>query len=241
MSQSKLPQEIIQCLEYLADPVKAQFLQGYFKTGKGEYGEGDVFLGIKVPEQRKIANQFWKETTLNHLTELIRSEYHEVRLTAVFILVKQYGKAKTEVEKEQIVNFYLDQRAYINNWDLVDSSAHKILGPWLENKDRKLLYQLADSNTIWDQRIAVITTFYFIAQNDFEDALKLAKILLQHPHDIIQKAVGWMLREIGKRDYELEFQFLRQHYTNMPRTMLRYAIEKFEPETSELFLKGKIL
>ena len=240
MSQSKLPQEILQCLAYLADPVKAQFLQGYFKTGKGAYGEGDVFLGIKVPEQRKIADQFWKETTLNHLTELIRSEYHEVRLTAVFILVKQYGKAKTEIEKEQIVNFYLDQRAYINNWDLVDSSAHKILGPWLENKDRKLLYQLADSNTIWDQRIAVITTFYFIAQNDFEDALKLAKILLQHPHDIIQKAVGWMLREIGKRDYELEFQFLRQHYTNMPRTMLRYAIEKFEPETRELFLKEKI-
>jgi 3-methyladenine DNA glycosylase AlkD len=240
MSQSKLSQEIIQCLEYLADPVKARFLQGYFKTGKGEYGEGDVFLGIKVPEQRKIADQFWKETTLNHLTELIRSEYHEVRLTAVFILVKQYGKSKTEVEKEQIVNFYLDQRAYINNWDLVDSSAHKILGPWLEKKDRKLLYQLADSNTIWDQRIAVITTFYFIAQNDFKDALKLAKILLQHPHDIIQKAVGWMLREIGNRDYQIEYQFLEQHYKSMPRVMLRYAIEKFDPETRQLFIKGKI-
>jgi 3-methyladenine DNA glycosylase AlkD len=240
MSQSKLSQEIIQCLEYLADPVKAQLLQGYFKTGKGEYGEGDVFLGIKVPEQRKIADQFWKETTLNHLTELIRSEYHEVRLTAVFILVKQYGKSKTEVEKEQIVNFYLDQRAYINNWDLVDSSAHKILGPWLEKKDRKLLYQLADSNTIWDQRIAVITTFYFIAQNDFKDALKLAKILLQHPHDIIQKAVGWMLREIGKRNYQIEYQFLEQHYKSMPRVMLRYAIEKFDPETRQLFIKGKI-
>jgi 3-methyladenine DNA glycosylase AlkD len=240
MNHSPKAKEIIQCLEYLADPLKAKFLQGYFKTGKGEYGEGDVFLGIKVPEQRKIAGQFWNEVSLTDLHLLIQNPYHEIRLTAVFMLVKQFEKAITEEEKEKIVAFYLNHRSFINNWDLVDSSAHKILGPWLQDKERGLLYQLAGSQSIWDQRIAVITTFYFIAKNDFDDALNLARSLLKHPHDIIQKAVGWMLREVGNRDYDTAFEFLKAHYLEMPRTMLRYAIEKFDPETRTRFLKGKI-
>lgn len=240
MVQSVKAKEIIQSLTYLADPVKAKFLQGYFKTGKGEYGEGDKFLGVKVPEQRKIAGQFWKDVTLDDLKELILNHYHEVRLTAIFILVQKFQKSKSNEEKQAIVDFYFDNKQYINNWDLVDSSAHKILGPWLYNKDRSLLYELAHSGQLWDQRIAVISTFYFIDHDDFSDSLKIAEKLLQHPHDIIQKAVGWMIREIGNRDYYTALQFLRQHYKNMPRTMLRYAIEKFEPETRHGFLKGTI-
>lgn len=232
--------EIIQSLECLADPVKAKFLQGYFKTGKGEYGEGDKFLGIKVPEQRKIAGQFWKDVNLLDLKELIQNPYHEVRLTAVLILVKKFQKSKSEEEKQVIVDFYLGNKQYINNWDLVDSSAHKILGPWLYDKDRSLLYELAHSGQLWNQRIAVISTFYFIDHDDFSDSLKIAEILLHHPHDIIHKAVGWMIREIGNRDYHPAFQFLTQHYKNMNRTMLRYAIEKFEPRIRHQFLNGNI-
>lgn len=240
MAPIKLPKEIIQCLEYLADPAKAKFLQGYFKTGKGEYGEGDKFLGVNVPEQRKIAAQFWKDVSFTDLKELIQNPFHEVRLTAVFILVRKYQQSKPEEERQGIVDFYLKYKQFINNWDLVDSSAHKILGPWLFDKERSLLFELAHSEKLWDQRIAVISTFYFIALNDYSDSLKIAEILLRHPHDIIQKAVGWMLREIGNRDYAIAFQFLSQHYKSMPRTMLRYAIEKFEPETRQLFLKGEI-
>lgn len=240
MAPTEQAKEIIQCLKSLADPIKANFLHGYFKTGKGEYGEGDKFLGVKVPEQRKIASQFWRDVTLDDLKELIQNPYHEVRLTAVFILVKKFQKSKSEEEKQAIVKFYTANKQFLNNWDLVDSSAHKILGPWLYNKDRILLYELAHSGQLWDQRIAVISTFYFIDNNNFLDSLKIAEILLQHPHDIIHKAVGWMIREIGKRDYHTALQFLRQHYKNMPRTMLRYAIEKFEPETRHGFLRGTI-
>lgn len=240
MDQSLKAKEIIQCLEYLADPIKANFLQGYFKTGKGEYGEGDKFLGVKVPEQRKIAGQFWRDVTLDDLKEPIQNPYHEVRLTAVFILVQKFQKSKSEEEKQAIVDFYLANKKFLNNWDLVDSSAHKILGSWLFDRDRSLLYEFAHSGQLWDQRIAVISTFYFIDHDDFSDSLKIAEILLQHPHDIIHKAVGWMIREIGKRDYHTTFQFLRLHYKNMPRTMLRYAIEKFEPGTRHQFLNGSI-
>ena len=235
-----MEEEVLNALQRLKNPKKAPLLGKYFKTGPGEYGEGDKFLGIKVPDQRKVANQFWKEIKETELANLIKAEYHEIRLTSVFMLVKKFKSAKTQHEKESWVNFYLNNRNYINNWDLVDSSAHLILGPWLFEKDRKMLFDFARSGNLWDQRISILSTFFFIRKNDFEETLKLSEILLNHPHDLIHKAVGWMLREIGKRDYELEFQFLRQNYTNMPRTMLRYAIEKFEPETRALFLKGKI-
>lgn len=233
-------EKVIQNLRMLSDSEKAAFLQKYFKTGKGEYGEGDKFLGIKVPEQRKVANKYFDRIAENDLKSLLENPFHEVRLTAVFMLVQKFSKSKSLREKEKWVRFYLKNRKGLNNWDLVDSSAHKILGPWLYDKDRSLLYELAHSGQLWDQRIAVISTFYFIDRDDFSDSLKIAEILLHHPHDIIHKAVGWMLREIGNRDYSTAFQFLRKHYKSMPRTMLRYAIEKFESERRHQFLKGTI-
>lgn len=232
--------DLIKSLRELADPKKAAFFPKFFKTGPGEYGEGDKFLGVTVPNQRKVANSYWRNIDEKELKILLSSEYHEVRLTGLFILVSKFQKAKGIDEKSKWVDFYLQNRQAVNNWDLVDSSAHLILGAWLWDKDRSLLYSFAASGNLWDQRISILSTFFFIRNNDFGETLKISEILLDHPHDLIHKAVGWMLREIGKRDYELEFQFLRQHYSNMPRTMLRYAIEKFEPETRELFLKGKI-
>lgn len=220
----------------LHDPAKAKFLPRFFKTGKGEYGEGDKFLGIIVPDQRKIATKYWKAADLNDLKSLISSPYHEVRLTALFILVKKFEKSKDESEKKTWVDFYLAYRKFVNNWDLVDSSAHLILGSWLFDKDRTLLYDLAHSGNLWDQRIAMISTYYFIRKNDFDGTLKIAEILLYHKHDLIHKAVGWMLREVGSRDFDAEYRFLEKHYKSMPRTMLRYAIEKFEPEVREMFM-----
>jgi 3-methyladenine DNA glycosylase AlkD len=235
-----MEEEVLNALQRLKDPKKAPLLGKYFKTGPGEYGEGDKFLGIKVPDQRKVANQFWKEIKETELANLIKAEYHEIRLTSVFMLVKKFKSAKTQHEKESWVNFYLNNLNYINNWDLVDSSAHLILGPWLFEKDRKMLFDFARSGNLWDQRIAVLTTFNFIHKHDFADSLKLAEILLQHPHDLIHKAVGWMLREIGNRNYQTAFDFLKKHYKTMPRTMLRYAIEKYDPEVRKAFLKGRI-
>ena len=231
---------VIKSLRELADPEKAAFLPKFFKTGPGEYGEGDKFLGVTVPIQRKVAKSYWRNIGKEELKILLSSEYHEVRMTGLFMLISKFEKAKESDEKSKWVDFYLQNRQGVNNWDLVDSSAPLILGAWLWDKDRSLLYSFAESGNLWDQRISILSTFFFIRKNDFEETLKLSEILLDHPHDLIHKAVGWMLREIGNRDYELEFQFLRQHYTNMPRTMLRYAIEKFEAETRELFLKGNI-
>lgn len=233
---NSLSENIIKELRILSNPKKALFFPKFFKTGKGDYGEGDQFLGVKVPEQRKIAKKYWKETEQKDLETLISSPYHEVRLTSLFILVSKYEKSKTVLEKKQWVDFYLSNRKYVNNWDLVDSSAPKILGSWLYDKDRALLYDLVNSGNLWDQRIAIMSTFYFIRKGDFEDTLKISEILLSHKHDLIHKAVGWMLREVGKRDYDTEFDFLEKHHKNMPRTMLRYAIEKFDPEAREMFM-----
>ena len=234
--ENNLPEKIISELKSVSDKEKALFLPHFFKTGKGEYGEGDQFLGIQVPQQRKIAKKFLPAIDEKDLKTLIASPFHEVRLTALFILVGKFEKSKSTEEKRFWVDFYLNNRSFVNNWDLVDSSAHQILGSWLYDKDRTPLYELANSNNLWDQRIAIISTYYFIRKNDFEDTLKIAEILLFHPHDLIHKAVGWMLREVGKRDYETEYGFLEKHYKKMPRTMLRYAIEKFEPRVREMFL-----
>lgn len=224
-------------LQQKAIPEKAAFLPGFFKTGKGQYGEGDLFLGVTVPEQRRIAKEYWKSVTIDELGELIQSPYHEVRLTSIFILVFKFQKARNQDEKKIWVDFYLKHRPRVNNWDLVDSSAHLILGDYLLDKDRSLLYDLAKSGMLWDQRIAIMSTYYFIRKKDFSDTLKIAEILLHHPHDLIHKAVGWMIREVGNRDFETAKQFLLKHYKTMPRTMLRYAIEKFESETKEIFMK----
>ena len=222
----------------LADKKKAEILQRFFKTGQGEYGEGDIFLGIKVPAQRTAAKKYYKEITIGDIGELLESDIHEHRLTALFMLVLKYEKAAGESEKKRIVNFYLENLDRVNNWDLVDSSAPKILGRWLFDRDRSMLYELARTDHLWRQRVAVLATFYFIKNNDFSDALIIAEILLFHTHDLIHKAVGWMLREIGNRDRETEEAFLKKHCKNMPRTMLRYAIEKFEPDLRKRYLEG---
>ncbi len=217
---------------------QAIFLQRFFKTGKGEYAEGDIFAGIKVPLSRKIANQF-KDLGFADLQKVIKSKIHEERLITLFILVAKYKKAD-EKEKEKIFNFYLKNIRYVNNWDLVDLSAEKIIGAFLIDKDKRLLFDLVKSNSVWERRIAIISTFYFIKANQFAATLKISELLLKDKHDLIHKAVGWMLREIGKRDIQAEEIFLQKHYKNMPRTMLRYAIEKF-PEKKRLdYLKGNI-
>jgi len=224
-------QQLIQELEQQKNKEHAKNLQRFFKTKKGEYGEGDIFLGIKVPIQRKIANKY--NLNLTDLQTLLNSKIHEHRLVALLILIKKYQNTKDK----EIINFYLKNTKNINNWDLVDLSAHKILGDYLLDKEKTILYNLANSNNLWENRIAIISTFAFINNNQFEDSLKLAKILLNHKHDLIHKAIGWMLREIGKKDQQTEEQFLKKYYKKMPRTMLRYAIERFEETKRQSYLK----
>jgi len=227
-------------LSQYSDLTKATFLQGFFQTAPGGYGEGDRFIGVIVPKQREIAKKYQQEIDLQEVELLLNDCIHEYRLTALFILVYKFAKAKNDQEKEKIVNLYLKNYNFINNWDLVDSSADKILGQFVLTKDKTILYEMASSGHLWKQRIAIIATFYFIKNKQFTDTLEIAKILLKHKHDLIHKAVGWMLREIGKRDFLVEFSFLKEHYQQMPRTMLRYAIEKFEPQLRKEFLKGII-
>ncbi|OGK23637.1 DNA alkylation repair protein [Candidatus Roizmanbacteria bacterium RIFCSPLOWO2_01_FULL_37_13] len=222
-------------LRKLANPQKAKILQRFFKTGKGEYGEGDVFLGITVPEQRKIAIRF-KTLDLRDIQKLLNSKIHEERLIALLILFEKYRKAN-DLDKKKVFDFYLKNSKRINNWDLVDLSAHLILGDYLLYRDKSVVYRLAESKNLWERRIAVLTTFRFIKYNQFEDSLKIGQMLLKDKHDLIQKAVGWMLREIGKRDQEVEEEFLKKYYKIMPRTMLRYAIERFDGKKKKFYLK----
>ena len=224
-------------LHSLANPQKAKFLQRYFKTGKGQYAEGDVFLGITVPEQRKIAKKYFKELSLQNIQELLNSKFHEERFTALEILNFKYKKSENKYE---LVEFYLKNLKNINNWDLVDTSAPYILGEFLFNGDKSILHMLARSKNIWERRIAIVSTFAFIKKRKFGETLVLAEILLKDEHDLIQKAVGWMLREIGKRDVKVLEIFLKSRYKEMPRTMLHYAIEKFPEDTRKAYLKGKI-
>lgn len=207
-------------LKKLADSDKAKILMRFFKTGKGEYGEGDKFIGIVVPEQRKIAKKY-KELPLKEVEKLLQSSVHEHRLTALFMLINQFEKGN----KKEVYDLYYKNRKYVNNWDLVDSSAHKIMGEYLMDKKRDVLYKLAKSKSLWDRRIAMLSTFTFIKNNEFDDTLAIAEILVNDEHDLIHKAVGWMLREIGKRDPKPEIKFLRKHHKTMPRVMYRYAVE----------------
>ena len=219
----------------LANPDKARLLQGFFKTGPGEYGEGDIFLGITVPNSRSIAKKY-KDLPFDDIKELLDSKIHEQRLVAILLLVHNFENGD-EKQKKDIFNFYLTHTKKINNWDLVDLSCHKIIGDYLINKDRNILYKLAKSDNLWERRISIISCFAFIKNNDFKDAIKLSKILLNDKHDLIHKAVGWVLREIGKKDQEIEEQFLKKHYKTMPRTMLRYSIEKFSEEKRKFYMK----
>ena len=228
--------EIKSRLQKLARRKKAKVLQRFFKTAPGEYGEGDVFIGIKIPHLRKLAAEF-EDESLKTVTNLLKSQIHEERMLALIILARQFSRGDERC-RQRIYNLYLARARFINNWDLVDGSAPYIIGPFLWKRDRRPLYILAKSTSLWERRIAILSTFYFIRQNDFADALKISELLLGDEHDIIHKAVGWMLREIGKRDPVVEELFVRTHHWKMPRTMLRYAIERFPESRRRKYLLG---
>ena len=227
----------------LQNPLKKKVLEKFFKTKKGEYGYGDIFYGITVPITRNIAKKYFKEINLEETENLLHSKIHEERLCALLILVLKFeNKETTKEEQKEIFKLYLKNTKYINNWDLVDLSSHHIVGKYLFEYRNEILIldKLAHSNLIWDKRVAMISCYYFIYRKDLEQTLSIAKILLQDEHDLIQKAVGWMLREIGKRDLDTEENFLKENYKTMPRTMLRYAIEKFPETKRKKYLEGKI-
>ena len=218
-----------------ADATQVAGLSRFFKTGPGQYGEGDKFLGIKVPVTREVVKACWKETTWEDLEECVTSEYHEVRLAALLTLVELFKHNKTQ--QKEYIDFYLNHTAYINNWDLVDLSCYPLLGVWLLDKDRSILYDLArNGKTIWEQRIGMVSTMTFIRNGQIDDTFAIADILLHHPHDLIHKAVGWLLREAGKRDKDALVNYLKPRCKEMPRTMLRYAIEKFPEAERKQFL-----
>ena len=228
-------------LDALANPEIAEHSRRFFKTGPGEYAEGDRFLGIRVPKVRQIAREA-RGMSLGEVQALLTSEWHEARLLAVLLMADVCKRAKTPpAEREAIVTLYLDHTAYVNNWDLVDSSAHYVIGPHVDAmNDLSLLDELATSEDMWERRIAIVSTFHFIRKNEFVPTLQMAATLRDDPHDLIHKAVGWMLREVGKREQEVEEGFLRQHYRQMPRTMLRYAIERFPEPLRQHYLQGTV-
>lgn len=226
-------------LESVCTEDRKAALSRFFKTGKGEYGEGDLFLGVMVPVQKEIVKKY-KLIELSEIEKLLHNPYHECRMTALQFLVNMYKKKKDAVTRKQIYDFYLSNTHFINNWDLVDMTCHEILGSYLFDKDRLPLYELAKSGYLWEERMAIVSTWHFIKAKQLEDTFAIAEILLQHPHDLIHKAVGWMLRETGKRDFDAEYQFLMDNnrFKAMPRTMLRYAIEKFPEEVRLQILKS---
>lgn len=241
MNSSKLYKEILT----RQDPDQAVNLARFFKTGKGQYGEGDKFLGIKVPLTREVVKQCWAETSFGDLEDCIRSEYHEVRLAALLTLVQIYKHAKKDVAlQQQCIDFYLSHSDFINNWDLVDLSCYELLGTWLLDKDRRLLYDLArDGKTIWEQRIGMVSTMQFLRHGQLDDTYAIAEIFWAKPqplHDLLQKAAGWLLREAGKRDEQRLKNWLSTRYKSMPRTMLRYAIEKFPEEERIRWMMVKV-
>ena len=231
MSLNKIKEEFLK----LANSEQAINLQRFFKTGKGQYGEGDIFLGIKVPEQRKLA-KLYSDLPVKEAEELLQSKIHEQRLTALFILINHYKKG-TEEDKKLIFDLYLKNAKKVNNWDLVDLSAPNIVGDYLLDKNREILYNLAKSTNLWEKRISILATYTFIKNNQYTETIKISEILLNDTHDLIHKAVGWMLREVGKKNQEVEEDFLLKYHKKMPRTMLRYAIEKFDEDKRKFYMK----
>lgn len=230
---------IIKDLKSLATKEKAAFLPYFFKTGKGQYAEGDRFHGIVVPDQRKIAKIHTATTNKATIVQLLKSPFHEERLTALFILCNKFNLAKKIQQEKEWVDLYLKNAERVNNWDLVDNTAHIILGQWLEDKDRSILYTFAKHASLWKNRIGVVATLHFIRKNDFHDILQLSEIMLKHPHDLMHKATGWMLREAWKRDAKKIEQFLNKFAHRMPRTMLRYAIERMPEPKRKAYLRIK--
>ena len=232
MSAEKLKAELIAA----GNTRKAKELARFFKTGKGDYGEGDLFIGVTVPTNRAITRRFLP-LPISQLVELLHCEIHEVRLSALIGMVEQYKSHHTgDTHRQDIVDAYIDNTRYINNWDLVDLSVYHIIGAHLHGSDKALLYQWADSELLWEQRMAIVATMYFVRKGEYDDTIALAEKLCHHPHDLIQKAVGWLLREVGKRDMQRLISFLDKHYTTLPRTLLRYAIEKFPPELRKHYM-----
>ena len=226
-------------LARLVDPRRAEASSRFLQMVPGGYGEGDTAIGVSVPDQRRVAARYWRDLSLAETAELLTSGVHEERLTSLLILVRRFTRAD-ETERGQIFDIVLANTRHIDNWDLVDSSAPYIVGPWLIDRDRSVLDRLAGSSLVWDRRIAVMATFAFIRAGDFDWTFRLADRLLRDPHDLVHKAVGWMLREVGNRDRAAEEEFLARHYRAMPRVMLRYAIEKFEPQRRAEYLSGVV-
>lgn len=231
----QLTKTITNELQALSDAEKREIFPKFFKAGKGEYGEGDRFLGVTVPNIRTIA-KLHKDISIEEIRDLIQSEWHEVRLCALIIMVEK-SKKKDEALRKELFNLYLSQTKRINNWDLVDLSCRFIIGEYLLDKSRDILYQLAQSSLLWDNRIAIVSTYAFIRKGQLEDTYALSDLMMQHPHDLMHKAIGWMLREAGKRNPERLYDYVMSHRADMPRTMLRYAIEKFSPKERTILMK----
>ncbi len=234
----KLVDEIRAELSNSADENRARVSRRFFKTGPGEYGEGDRFIGVKVPVLRKLSRKY-KDADLNTVLLLLGSQIHEERQLALFILVLMY-KASDSTARKRIFNLYLDNIEHVNNWDLVDCSAEHIVGAYILGGDKKLLYELARSKELWERRVSIMATYHYIKKGMFDETLQIARMLVEDKEDLIQKAVGWMLREVGKRDLSSEEAFLKKHYKTMPRTMLRYAIERFPEPKRKAYLEGSI-
>ena len=233
-------EQIKSTLHDLADVNKAKILSRYFKTGKGEYGEGDQFLGITVPNQRLVAKEFYQDISLEEIKDLLSFDLHEYRLTALLMLVSKYEKTKDANAAKELVDFYLSQTSRINNWDLVDTSCHKILGHYAFHHNKEdILYDLANSTDLWEKRIAVVSTWYYIRKKTLDIVPEIVEINLNHPHDLMHKANGWMLREMGKKDDEKLIHFLDEYAFKLPRTTLRYAVEKIDPALKDYYMKLK--
>lgn len=236
-----LHNQILEALQFLSTPEKKEFLPYFFKTGKGQYAEGDQFIGVVVPDSRKLVKEYWQKATLDDVQEILKSEFHEMRLVALLILVTKFEKTKDEKEKKTLVDFYLKNTKYINNWDLVDLSCYKLLGRYcFDNQKDDILKKLSNSENMWEKRIAIVATMYHIKKGSHDLTIELALNNLNHSHDLMHKANGWLLREIGNKDEEVLLDFLKIYYQNMPRTSLRYAIEKLEEDLRQDFLKGRI-
>lgn len=237
-----LHNQILEALQFLSSPEKKEFLPYFFKTGKGEYAEGDQFIGVVVPDSRKLVKEYWQKATLDDVQEILKSEFHEMRLVALLILVNKFEKSKDKTEQKKLVDFYLKNTKYINNWDLVDLSCYKLLGRYcFENRKDDILRELSNSDNMWEKRIAIVATMHHIKKGkSFDLTQELVLNNLNYPHDLMHKANGWLLREIGNKDEEVLLDFLKIHYQNMPRTTLRYAIEKLDEDLRQDFLKGRI-
>ena len=238
---SNILKEIEEALAVLSIPEKAAFFPKFFKTGKGEYGEGDLFLGVKVPDQRIVAKEYYSKISLEELSRLLSSKYHEHRLTALFILILKFEKTKDNKVKDEVVEFYLNHLQYVNNWDLVDSSCYKILGRYaFDNQKEELLRKLSGSEEMWHKRIAVVGTMYHVKKGSFELMKEFVTQNLRHTHDLMHKANGWLLREMGQKNESELISYLNKYYKEMPRTCLRYAIEKLSEDLRQDYLRGRI-